>query len=46
VGPAPLHPDELALRSRKPIGEVLALLGGLEIAGVLEQGAGRLFRRS
>jgi len=46
LGPNPVHPDELALRSRRPIGEVLALLGGLEIAGVVEQGAGRLFRRS
>ncbi len=46
VGSDPIHPDELALRSRRPIGEVLALLGGLEIAGVVEQGAGRLFRRS
>jgi DNA processing protein len=46
VGSDPIHPDELALRSRRPIGEVLALLGGLEIAGVVKQGAGRLFRRA
>ncbi len=46
LGPNPVHPDELALRAQRPIGEVLALLGGLEIAGVVEQGAGRLFRRS
>ncbi|MGZ8398645.1 MAG: DNA-processing protein DprA [Gemmatimonadales bacterium] len=45
VGPNPIHPDELATRFKRPIGEVLALLGGLEIAGVVEQGAGRLFRR-
>jgi len=46
LGPNPIHPDELAERFKRPIGEVLALLGGLEIAGVVEQGAGRLFRRS
>lgn len=45
LGSHPIHPDELATRSKRPIGEVLALLGGLEIAGVVEQGAGRLFRR-
>ena len=45
LGSIPLHPDELALRCQRPIGDVLALLGGLEIAGVVEQGAGRLFRR-
>lgn len=41
----PIHPDELAGRSRRPINEVLSLLGGLEIAGVVEQGPGRVFRR-
>jgi DNA processing protein len=41
----PIHPDELAGRSRLPINEVLSLLGGLEIAGVVEQGPGRVFRR-
>jgi DNA processing protein len=41
----PLHPDELAGRLRRPIGEVLGLLCGLEIAGVVEQGPGRMFRR-
>jgi DNA processing protein len=46
LGLDPIHPDELATRFKRPIGEVLALLGGLEIAGVVEQGAGRLFRRS
>ena len=45
VGEQPVHPDELALRSRRPVGEVLALLCGLEIAGVVEQGPGRVFRR-
>jgi DNA processing protein len=46
LGPNPMHPDELATRSGHPIGEVLALLGGLEIAGVVEQAPGRLFRRA
>jgi DNA processing protein len=41
----PLHPDELAGRLQRPIGDVLALLSGLEIAGVVEQGPGRMFRR-
>ena len=45
VGPAPVHPDELAGRCRMPIGEVLGILSGLEIAGVVEQGPGRVFRR-
>ncbi len=40
-----VHPDELAMKSRRPIGEVLALISGLEIAGVIEQCPGRLFRR-
>jgi DNA processing protein len=46
VGSKPIHPDELATQSRRPIGEVLALLGGLEIAGVVEREPGRLFRRT
>jgi DNA processing protein len=41
----PIHPDELALRFRRPVGEVLGLLCGLEIAGVVEQAPGRVFRR-
>jgi DNA processing protein len=44
-GPEPVHPDELAARCGRPIGEVLGLLCGLEIAGVVEQGPGRVFRR-
>jgi DNA processing protein len=44
-GLEPIHPDELATRSRRPIGEVLGLLCGLEIAGVVEQQPGRVFRR-
>jgi DNA processing protein len=41
----PVHPDQLATRSRRPVGEVLGLLSALEIAGVVEQGPGRIFRR-
>ena len=40
-----IHPDVLAARSKKPVGEVLGLLSGLELAGVVEQSPGRLFRR-
>jgi DNA processing protein len=42
---APVHPDDLAQRCKRPIGEVLGLLSGLEIAGVVEQRPGRVFRR-
>jgi DNA processing protein len=41
----PVHPDELTTRSKRSIGEVLGILSGLEIAGVIEQCPGRLFRR-
>jgi DNA processing protein len=41
----PIHPDELATQFQRPVGEVLGLLCGLEIAGVVEQGPGRIFRR-
>ena len=44
-GKEPIHPDQLATRSMRPVGEVLGLLCGLEIAGVVEQGPGRVFRR-
>src|SRR4051794_13318259 len=40
-----LHPDELSTRLNRPVGEALGLLCGLEIAGVIEQGPGRMFRR-
>lgn len=46
LGPNPIHPDELAIRFGRPIGEVLALISGLEIAGVIEKCPGRLFRRT
>ena len=45
MGSESIHPDELALRYQRPIGEVLGLLSGLEIARVVEQAPGRLFRR-
>ena len=45
LGSDPTHPDELASRLQRPIGEVLAMLCGLEIAGVVEQSPGRVFRR-
>jgi DNA processing protein len=45
LGPDAVHPDELATRFRRPVGEVLGLISGLEIAGVVEQCPGRLFRR-
>ncbi|HEY9015207.1 MAG TPA: DNA-processing protein DprA, partial [Gemmatimonadales bacterium] len=41
----PAHPDQLALSCNRPVGEVLGLLAALEIAGVVEQGPGRVFRR-
>jgi DNA processing protein len=44
-GPDAVHPDELAIKSKRQIGEVLGLISGLEIAGVIEQCPGRLFRR-
>jgi DNA processing protein len=45
IGAESIHPDEISTRLRRPIGEVLGLLSGLEIAGVVEQAPGRLFRR-
>jgi DNA processing protein len=45
LGSEAIHPDELAGRCHRPIGEVLSILCGLEIAGVAEQRAGNLFRR-
>jgi DNA processing protein len=44
-GPEQIHPDELATRSKRPVSEVLGLLCSLEIAGVVEQRPGRVFRR-
>lgn len=45
IGPEPLPLDDVAIRSGRQVNEVLALLSGLEIAGVVEQGPGRCFRR-
>jgi DNA processing protein len=45
IGPEPLALDDVAIRSGRQVHEVLALLSGLEIAGVVEQSPGRLFRR-
>jgi DNA processing protein len=45
LGPGCSHPDELASRAQRDVGEVLAVLSGLEIAGVVEQHPGRVFRR-
>jgi DNA processing protein len=45
LGEEPIHPDELATRFKRPVGEVLGLLSGLEIAGVIEQRPGRVFKR-
>ena len=46
VGRELVHPDVLAERCNKPIAEVLALLSGLEIAGVIRQCPGQVFRRA
>jgi DNA processing protein len=45
LGAEPTHPDALAERFKRPVGEVLGLLCGLEIAGVVEQSPGRRFKR-
>ena len=41
----PKHLDLIVNDSRRPVSEVLALLSGLEVAGVVEQLAGWRFRR-
>jgi predicted Rossmann fold nucleotide-binding protein DprA/Smf involved in DNA uptake len=46
VGAQPLHPDELANRSQRPIAEVLSILCELEIAGIVELGPGRVYKRA
>ena len=45
LGPDPVALDELIARSGRSARELLALLCGLEIAGVVEQRPGRRFRR-
>jgi DNA processing protein len=45
LGPEAVHLDALAERVGRPVGELLAVLCSLELAGIVEQGAGRRFRR-
>lgn len=45
IGPEPLHLDELATRSERPMASVLATLSALEVRGVVRQDPGRIFRR-
>ncbi len=46
LGLEPVMLDDLVGRSGRPAGELLAVLCALEIAGVVEQRPGRLFRRA
>jgi DNA processing protein len=46
LGLEPMLLDDLVSRSGRPAGELLAVLGALEIAGVVEQRPGRLFQRA
>jgi DNA processing protein len=46
LGVEPVMLDDLVGRSGRPAGELLAVLCALEIAGVVEQRPGRLFRRA
>jgi DNA processing protein len=45
LGPEPMPLDSLVERAGRPVGQLLALLCSLEVQGVVEQGAGRMFRR-
>jgi DNA processing protein len=45
LGPAPVHIDALSARFGRPVGLLLAQLGMLEIAGVVEQQPMGMFRR-
>lgn len=45
IGPEPLHLDDLAARSERPMASVLATLSALEVRGVVRQDPGRIFRR-
>jgi DNA processing protein len=45
LGGQPLHLDDLVARSSRAAGDLLSLLCGLELAGVIEQRPGRLFCR-
>ena len=46
LGEEPIHLDDVVGRAARPVGEVLAALCHLELAGVVEQHPGRWFRRS
>jgi DNA processing protein len=45
LGPDPVLLDDLVHRSGRPVHQMLSLLCSLEIAGIVEQRPGRLFRR-
>jgi DNA processing protein len=45
LGPEPMPLDVVVERAGRPVGQLLALLCSLEVQGVVEQGAGRMFRR-
>lgn len=45
LGPEPVHLDSILPRAGYPVGELLALLCGLELQGVVIQEPGRRFRR-
>jgi DNA processing protein len=45
LGAEPLSVDALLQRVGGPVGQLLAVLCGLEVQGVVEQRAGRMFRR-
>jgi DNA processing protein len=45
LGPEPLALDDVVVRAGLQVNEVLSLLSGLEVAGVVEQSPGRRFRR-
>jgi DNA processing protein len=45
LGAEPVHLDSLVERTARPVGQLLAMLCGLELAGVVEQQPGRRFRR-
>ncbi|HEY8259136.1 MAG TPA: DNA-processing protein DprA [Gemmatimonadales bacterium] len=46
LGPDSVHIDDIASRLARPVSGVLAVLCGLEIAGIAEQLPGKMFRRS
>lgn len=46
LGPEPAALDSIVSRAGRPVGELLAMLCGLEIQGIVVQEAGRRFRRA